>query len=88
MNNRFLPGVPQDDVAQACERAPGDETADRHFEQVSADPPAESELQDLPIDGEGKRHRMWKAVGIAVLAACGVMAVGTIAFVLVAFGSL
>ena len=59
---------------------------DRHFERVLADLPAESDiLGPYSIDSH-RNHPVWKAVGIAVLAACAMGVAGTVVFVLLAFG--
>lgn len=62
-------------------------TDDRHLERVLSDPPAESDILGHPIDGNGK-HRLWRAVGIAVIVACGVVAIGTVTYVAFVFGIL
>lgn len=50
---------------------------DRHFERVFADPPAESDILGYPI-GNDRKHPVWRAIGIAVLAACGATVLATL----------
>ncbi len=60
---------------------------DKHFERVFADPPSESDILGYPI-GNGRKHPVWRAIGIAVLVACGAGVFGTVVYVAVAFGLL
>ncbi len=60
---------------------------DRRFERVFADPPTESDILGLPINGNGNHHVL-RFFGAVLLAACVAGALGTVAYVAFAFGVL
>lgn len=55
--------------------------------RVFADPPTESDVLGLPINGNGN-HRVLKSIGTVLLAACAATAIGTVAYIAFAFGVL
>lgn len=61
--------------------------SDRHFEQVFADLPSESDIVGHPIDSSGL-HPAWRVVGYSVIAVCGAAAFGIVVYVVVALGPL